>query len=60
MKSANMVVNAGAVMVIIAAAFKIFHIGFENNWLLIFSLVVGSLGQSWKIRLLEKQIKSKI
>lgn len=57
MKYANALIGASVVLVIVSSVVRIFHIGNENNLLLIFSLIIGFAAQAWKIRLLEKQIK---
>jgi len=60
MKYANVIHSLGAIVVIIYAIMKIFHLGqgqINVNLLLALGFLLGYIGQSWKIRLLEKEIK---
>jgi hypothetical protein len=60
MNYANVIHSLGAIVVIIYAIMKIFHLEHEQinvNLLLTLGFVLGYFGQSWKIRLLEKEIK---
>ena len=60
MKYANSIHSFGAIVVILSAAMKIFHFGedqINTGYLLILGFVLGYLAQSWKIRLLEKELK---
>ena len=59
MKYANVMNSLGAIVVIISAALKIFHLGevqMDLNLLLLSGFLLGYLGQTWKIKLLEKEI----
>jgi len=60
MKYARILHASGAIIVIISAMMKILHWGegYVNlNALFIFGLLVGYASQSWKIRILETEIK---
>ncbi len=58
MKYANLLHASGAVVVIIATTMKIFHLDLVNsNLLLTLGFLLGYIGQSYKIKLLEARIK---
>jgi hypothetical protein len=60
MKYANAMNSLGAIVVVISAILKIFHLAEDQinlNLLLISGFLLGYIGQSWKLRLLEKEIK---
>lgn len=60
MKYAKLIHATGAVVVIIFAIMKVLHIGqdyIDINALLTLAFLLAYIGQSWKVKLLETQVK---
>ena len=60
MKVDNLLNATGALVIIIYAVMRILHLGFGEinlSGLITFGLVLSFVGQSWKIKILEKQVR---
>ena len=58
MKYANILANSGAILIIVGAMIKIFHLGIINpTILLILGVILVVVGQEWKVKLLNEKIR---